>query len=166
MYTEADRLYLFGLENPDSAREWLKSIAKVGSRGLRWLWVLVATGCSGADRFLSSLAQSFVHPRAEELLALDFERLGRLHYKGGLTLERAQEGWFALVGSTLHVCSEDGRQQEPLQLRKLQELCEYHCPAGRTPGWEGGMSSKSCPRVHLAFGRSLVDITPGELNIP
>ncbi|NXW78777.1 ARAP1 protein, partial [Hirundo rustica] len=96
VYTEADRLYLFGLESSDSAREWLKSIAK-----------------------------SFVHPRAEELLALDFERLGRLHYKGGLTLERAQEGWFALVGSTLHVCSEDGRRQEPLQLRKLQELCEY-----------------------------------------
>ncbi|NXV67341.1 ARAP1 protein, partial [Molothrus ater] len=95
VYTEADRLYLFGLENPASAREWLKSIAK-----------------------------SFVHPCAEELLALDFERLGRLHYKGGLTLERAQEGWFALVGSTLHVCSEDGRRQEPLQLRKLQELCD------------------------------------------
>uniref|UniRef100_A0A8C3TUF5 ArfGAP with RhoGAP domain, ankyrin repeat and PH domain 1 n=1 Tax=Catharus ustulatus TaxID=91951 RepID=A0A8C3TUF5_CATUS len=93
VYTEADRLYLFGLESPDSAREWLKSIAK-----------------------------SFVHPCAEELVALDFERLGRLHYKGGLTLERAQEGWFALVGSTLHVCSEDGRRQEPLQLRKLQEL--------------------------------------------
>ncbi|NWZ15689.1 ARAP1 protein, partial [Agelaius phoeniceus] len=95
VYTEADRLYLFGLESPASAREWLKSIAK-----------------------------SFVHPCAEELLALDFERLGRLHYKGGLTLERAQEGWFALVGSTLHVCSEDGRRQEPLQLRKLQELCD------------------------------------------
>ncbi|NWR98826.1 ARAP1 protein, partial [Motacilla alba] len=110
VYTEADRLYLFGLESPDSAREWLKSIAK-----------------------------SFVHPCAEELLALDFERLGRLNYKGGLTLERAQEGWFALVGSTLHVCSEDGRRQEPLQLRKLQELCEYPCPAGGTPlaGEEG-----------------------------
>ncbi|NXD28544.1 ARAP1 protein, partial [Spelaeornis formosus] len=95
VYTEADRLYLFGLENPDSAREWVKIIAK-----------------------------SFVHPCAEELLALDFERLGRLHYKGGLTLEHAQEGWFALVGSTLHVCSEDCHWQEPLQLRKLQELCE------------------------------------------
>ncbi|XP_027744113.1 arf-GAP with Rho-GAP domain, ANK repeat and PH domain-containing protein 1 isoform X2 [Empidonax traillii] len=93
VYTEAERLYLFGLESPDSAREWLKSIAK-----------------------------SFVHPCAEELLALDFERLGRLHYKGGLTLERAQEGWFALASSTLHVCSEDGQWQEPLQLRKLQEL--------------------------------------------
>ncbi|XP_071421216.1 arf-GAP with Rho-GAP domain, ANK repeat and PH domain-containing protein 1 isoform X1 [Pithys albifrons albifrons] len=93
VYTEAERLYLFGLESPSSAREWLKSIAK-----------------------------SFVHPCAEELLVLDFERLGRLHYKGGLTLERAQEGWFALAGSTLHVCSEDGQRQEPLQLRKLQEL--------------------------------------------
>ncbi|NWY36283.1 ARAP1 protein, partial [Sylvia atricapilla] len=95
VYTEADRLYLFGLESPDSAQEWLKSIAK-----------------------------SFVHPCAEDLVALDFARLGRMRYKGGLTLERAQEGWFALVGSTLHVCSEDGRRQEPLQLRKLQELCD------------------------------------------
>lgn len=101
----------------------------------------VATERSGADGFLFYLAQSFVHPCAEELVALDFERLGRLHYKGGLTLERAQEGWFALVGSTLHVCSEDGRRQEPLQLRKLQELCEYPSPADRTP-WLGG---RVCP---------------------
>ncbi|NXU11748.1 ARAP1 protein, partial [Pardalotus punctatus] len=108
VYTEAERLYLFGLESPDSAREWLKSIAK-----------------------------SFIHPCAEELLTLDFERLGRLHYKGGLTLERAQEGWFALVGSMLHICSEDGCRQEPLQLRKLQELCECPCPAGRSPWLEG-----------------------------
>ncbi|NXY25004.1 ARAP1 protein, partial [Atrichornis clamosus] len=115
VYTEAERLYLFGLESPDSAQEWLKSIAK-----------------------------SFVHPRAEELLALDFERLGRLHYKGGLTLERAQEGWFALAGSTLHVCSEDGRRQEPLQLRKLQELCECPCPAAGT-SWLGGRGCPSNP---------------------
>ncbi|XP_074960130.1 arf-GAP with Rho-GAP domain, ANK repeat and PH domain-containing protein 1 isoform X5 [Phalacrocorax aristotelis] len=93
VYIESERLYLFGLESPGSAREWLKSIAK-----------------------------SFVHPRAEELLALDFERIGRLHYKGGLNLERAKEGWFALAGSALHVCFEDSERQEPLQLRKLQEL--------------------------------------------
>uniref|UniRef100_A0A672UYV7 ArfGAP with RhoGAP domain, ankyrin repeat and PH domain 1 n=1 Tax=Strigops habroptila TaxID=2489341 RepID=A0A672UYV7_STRHB len=93
VYMESERLYLFGLEKPDSAREWLKSIAK-----------------------------SFVHPCAEELLALDFERIGRLHYKGGLNLERAKEGWFALVGSVLHVCFQDSERQEPLQLRKLQEL--------------------------------------------
>ncbi|KAM9247304.1 arf-GAP with Rho-GAP domain, ANK repeat and PH domain-containing protein 1 [Leptosomus discolor] len=93
VYIESERLYLFGMESPDSAREWLKSIAK-----------------------------SFVHPRAEELLALDFERIGRLHYKGGLNLERAQEGWFALAGSALHVGFEDSERQEPLQLRKLQEL--------------------------------------------
>ncbi|NXY64115.1 ARAP1 protein, partial [Callaeas wilsoni] len=123
VYTEADRLYLFGLESPDSAREWLKSIAK-----------------------------SFVQPCAEELVALDFERLGRLHYKGGLTLEHAQEGWFALVGSTLHVCSEDGRWQEPLQLRKLQELCEYPCPAGRSP-WLGGRADH--PAEPRRAGRTL-----------
>uniref|UniRef100_A0A8V5H7L2 Uncharacterized protein n=1 Tax=Melopsittacus undulatus TaxID=13146 RepID=A0A8V5H7L2_MELUD len=93
VYMESERLYLFGLENPDSAREWLKSIAK-----------------------------SFVHPCAEELLALDFERIGRLHYKGGLNLEHTKEGWFALVGSMLHVCFQDSERQEPLQLRKLQEL--------------------------------------------
>lgn len=127
--------------------------------------MLVASEHSGADGFLSYLAQSFVHPCAEELVALDFERLGRLHYKGGLTLERAQEGWFALVGSTLHVCSEDGRRQEPLQLRKLQELCEYPCPADRTPlAGRESVFPKSCPRVHLAFGGSLVASV--ELSVP
>ncbi|NXJ55337.1 ARAP1 protein, partial [Spizaetus tyrannus] len=109
VYIESERLYLFGLESPDSAREWLKSIAK-----------------------------SFVHPRAEELLALDFERIGRLHYKGGLNLERAKEGWFALAGSTLHVCFEDSERQEPLQLRKLQELC-----AG--PGHAVGLGGAAAP---------------------
>ncbi|XP_069737777.1 arf-GAP with Rho-GAP domain, ANK repeat and PH domain-containing protein 1 isoform X2 [Phaenicophaeus curvirostris] len=93
VYVESERLYLFGSESPDAARDWLKAIAK-----------------------------SFIHPGAEELLALDFERLGRLRYKGGLNLERATQGWFALVGPTLHVCSEGGERQEPLQLRKLQEL--------------------------------------------
>lgn len=34
VYIESERLYLFGLESPDSAREWLKSIAKVGCSGL------------------------------------------------------------------------------------------------------------------------------------
>ncbi|NWZ58366.1 ARAP1 protein, partial [Haliaeetus albicilla] len=106
IYIESERLYLFGLESPDSAREWIKSIAK-----------------------------SFVHPRAEELLALDFERIGRLHYKGGLNLERAKEGWFALAGSTLHVCFEDSERQEPLQLRKLQELC---AGPGHAVGFGGG----------------------------
>ncbi|NXF69977.1 ARAP1 protein, partial [Ciccaba nigrolineata] len=93
VYIESERLYLFGLESPDAAREWLKSIAK-----------------------------SFVHPCAEELLALDFQRIGRLHYKGGLNLERAEEGWFALASSALHVCVPGSERQEPLQLRKLQEL--------------------------------------------
>ncbi|XP_025897354.1 arf-GAP with Rho-GAP domain, ANK repeat and PH domain-containing protein 1 [Nothoprocta perdicaria] len=93
LYTEAERLYLFGLEHPEAVREWVKCLAK-----------------------------SFVPPHAEELLSREFERVGRLHYKGGLSLERAKEGWFALAGSVLHVCSGSGEREEPLQLRKLQEL--------------------------------------------
>ncbi|XP_068540233.1 arf-GAP with Rho-GAP domain, ANK repeat and PH domain-containing protein 1 isoform X1 [Anas acuta] len=93
VYIESERLYLFGLDCPEAAREWLKSIAK-----------------------------SFVPPHAEELLSHDFERIGRLLYKGGLNLERAKEGWFALAGSTLYVCFEDSERHEALQLRKLQEL--------------------------------------------
>lgn len=43
IYIESERLYLFGLESPDSAREWLKSIAKVGCGGLG-----VAGGAGGS----------------------------------------------------------------------------------------------------------------------
>ncbi|XP_069902259.1 arf-GAP with Rho-GAP domain, ANK repeat and PH domain-containing protein 1 isoform X5 [Globicephala melas] len=65
---------------------------------------------------------AFVPPPAEDLLARDFERLGRLPYKAGLSLQRAQEGWFALLGSELHAVFPEGPCEEPLQLRKLQEL--------------------------------------------
>lgn len=105
--------------------------------GWGWPGVPGGAGGGGADGSPCSPAQSFVHPCAEELLALDFERIGRLHYKGGLTLERAQEGWFALAGSALHVCFPDSERQEPLQLRKLQELCACPCPAAGPPGWGG-----------------------------
>uniref|UniRef100_A0A8C3VX04 ArfGAP with RhoGAP domain, ankyrin repeat and PH domain 1 n=1 Tax=Catagonus wagneri TaxID=51154 RepID=A0A8C3VX04_9CETA len=93
VYTEGERLYLFGLENAELAREWIKCIAK-----------------------------AFVPPLAEDLLARDFERLGRLPYKAGLSLQRAQEGWFSLTGSELHAVFPEGPCEEPLQLRKLQEL--------------------------------------------
>ncbi|XP_026939082.1 arf-GAP with Rho-GAP domain, ANK repeat and PH domain-containing protein 1 isoform X8 [Sagmatias obliquidens] len=93
VYTEGERLYLFGLESAELAREWVKCIAK-----------------------------AFVPPLAEDLLARDFERLGRLPYKAGLSLQRAQEGWFALLGSELHAVFPEGPCEEPLQLRKLQEL--------------------------------------------
>eukprot|EP00070_Physeter_catodon_P034991 XP_028341885.1 arf-GAP with Rho-GAP domain, ANK repeat and PH domain-containing protein 1 isoform X3 [Physeter catodon] len=93
VYTEGERLYLFGLESAELAREWVKCIAK-----------------------------AFVPPLAEDLLARDFERLGRLPYKAGLSLQRAQEGWFALIGSELHAVFPEGPCEEPLQLRKLQEL--------------------------------------------
>lgn len=103
--------------------------------GTHWPGVAVGTHYGDADLSLVSPPQSFVPPRAEELLALDFERVGRLNYKGGLDLERAREGWFALAGSALHVSSEDNQHQEPLQLRKLQELCA--CPGG--PWGQGGV---------------------------
>ncbi|XP_076969798.1 arf-GAP with Rho-GAP domain, ANK repeat and PH domain-containing protein 1 isoform X2 [Tamandua tetradactyla] len=93
VYTEGERLYLFGLESADLAREWVKCIAK-----------------------------AFVPPLAEELLVRDFQRLGRLPYKAGLSLQRTQEGWFSLTGSELHAIVPEGSSEEPLQLRKLQEL--------------------------------------------
>ncbi|XP_054555492.1 arf-GAP with Rho-GAP domain, ANK repeat and PH domain-containing protein 1 isoform X1 [Talpa occidentalis] len=93
VYTEGERLYLFGLESAELAREWVKCIAK-----------------------------AFVLPLAEDLLTRDFERLGRLPYKAGLSLQCAQEGWFSLTGSELHAVFPEGACEEPLQLRKLQEL--------------------------------------------
>ncbi|KAI6079240.1 Arf-GAP with Rho-GAP domain, ANK repeat and PH domain-containing protein 1 isoform X2 [Aix galericulata] len=114
VYIESERLYLFGLDCPEAAREWLKSIAK-----------------------------SFVPPHAEELLSHDFERIGRLLYKGGLNLERAKEGWFALAGSTLYVCFEGSERHEALQLRKLQELCR--CPVPPPVGLEGGPGGGTDP---------------------
>uniref|UniRef100_A0A2I2YG90 ArfGAP with RhoGAP domain, ankyrin repeat and PH domain 1 n=2 Tax=Gorilla gorilla gorilla TaxID=9595 RepID=A0A2I2YG90_GORGO len=93
VYTEGERLYLFGLESTEQAHEWVKCIAK-----------------------------AFVPPLAEDLLARDFERLGRLPYKAGLSLQRAQEGWFSLSGSELRAVFPEGPCEEPLQLRKLQEL--------------------------------------------
>lgn len=38
MYIESERLYLFGLDCPEAAREWLKSIAKVGTGDLGPAW--------------------------------------------------------------------------------------------------------------------------------
>uniref|UniRef100_A0A9L0KJ08 ArfGAP with RhoGAP domain, ankyrin repeat and PH domain 1 n=1 Tax=Equus asinus TaxID=9793 RepID=A0A9L0KJ08_EQUAS len=93
VYTEGERLYLFGLESAELAHEWVKCIAK-----------------------------ACVPPLAEDLLARDFERLGRLPYKAGLSLQRAQEGWFSLTGSELRAVFPEGPCEEPLQLRKLQEL--------------------------------------------
>ncbi|XP_029411763.1 arf-GAP with Rho-GAP domain, ANK repeat and PH domain-containing protein 1 isoform X2 [Nannospalax galili] len=93
IYTEGERLYLFGLESAELAHEWVKCIAK-----------------------------AFVPPLAENLLTRDFERLGRLPYKAGLSLQQAQEGWFTLTGSELHAVFPEGPWEEPVHLRRLQEL--------------------------------------------
>uniref|UniRef100_A0A3Q2YZB3 ArfGAP with RhoGAP domain, ankyrin repeat and PH domain 1 n=1 Tax=Hippocampus comes TaxID=109280 RepID=A0A3Q2YZB3_HIPCM len=92
LYSESDRLYLFGTDDPSSHKEWVKSIAK-----------------------------SFIPAKAEPLLRLGFERLGRLKYKDGLNLQTSKVGWFALVDSTLHAYLEDS-QEEEIHLRKLNEL--------------------------------------------
>ncbi|XP_047449839.1 arf-GAP with Rho-GAP domain, ANK repeat and PH domain-containing protein 1-like isoform X2 [Mugil cephalus] len=92
LYSESERLYLFGTDDPESHKEWVKSIAK-----------------------------SFIPATAEPLLRLGFERIGRLKCKEGLNLQTSKVGWFALVGSTLHVYL-GGSQGEEIHLRKLNEL--------------------------------------------
>ncbi|XP_004075859.2 arf-GAP with Rho-GAP domain, ANK repeat and PH domain-containing protein 1 isoform X1 [Oryzias latipes] len=92
LYSESERLYLFGTTDPDSHKEWVKSIAK-----------------------------SLIPAAAEPLLRLNFERIGKLKYKDGLNLQTSKVGWFALVGSTLHVYLESSKG-EKIHLRKLNEL--------------------------------------------
>ncbi|KAJ8280412.1 hypothetical protein GJAV_G00054260 [Gymnothorax javanicus] len=93
IYTDSERLYLFGTDNPETMREWVKSIAK-----------------------------SFIPSSADDLLNRDFERVGRLRYKDGLNLQSPRVGWFALVGSTLYACFKESEGEEAIHLRKLQEL--------------------------------------------
>ncbi|XP_061924184.1 arf-GAP with Rho-GAP domain, ANK repeat and PH domain-containing protein 1 isoform X2 [Entelurus aequoreus] len=92
LYSESERLYLFGTDDPNSHKEWVKSIAK-----------------------------SFIPAKAEPILRLAFERIGRLKCKDGLNLQTSKVGWFALVGSTLHAYLENS-QGEEIHLRKLNEL--------------------------------------------
>uniref|UniRef100_A0A8D0CE53 ArfGAP with RhoGAP domain, ankyrin repeat and PH domain 1 n=1 Tax=Scleropages formosus TaxID=113540 RepID=A0A8D0CE53_SCLFO len=93
IYSDSERLYLFGADNLETVKEWVKSITK-----------------------------SFIPASAEDLLNRDFERIGKLRYKDGLNLQSPKLGWFALVGSTLHACFEDSEGEEAIHLRKLQEL--------------------------------------------
>ncbi|CAL8361696.1 unnamed protein product [Merluccius merluccius] len=92
LYSDSDRLYLFGTDDPESHKEWVKSIAK-----------------------------TFIPANAEPLLRLGFERIGRLKYKDGLNLQTPKVGWFALVDSTLYAYL-DNSQGEEIHLRKLLEL--------------------------------------------
>ncbi|XP_041918872.1 arf-GAP with Rho-GAP domain, ANK repeat and PH domain-containing protein 1-like isoform X4 [Alosa sapidissima] len=92
LYSDAERLYLFGQDNIDVVREWVKSIAK-----------------------------SFIPACAESFLQRDFERVGRLRYKDSLHLQTPRLGWFCLEGSALHVCLEN-RPEETIHLHKLKEL--------------------------------------------
>lgn len=124
MYSE--RLYLFGTDDPGSHKEWVNSIAKVGSAADHYV----------CDHIIHRSAlfspQSFLPAAAEPLLRLNFERIGRLKYKG-LNLQTSKVGWFALVGSTLHAYLSDSPQGEEIQLRKLNELCEWRTPINADP---------------------------------
>lgn len=103
------------------------------------------------DKPFSSL-QAVVPPQAEDLLARGFERLGRLPYKAGLSLQRAQEGWFSLAGSELHVVFPEGPCEEPLQLRKLQELCAW-LPSPGPHALRATLAQHACPlRASPALG--------------
>ncbi|XP_051520901.1 arf-GAP with Rho-GAP domain, ANK repeat and PH domain-containing protein 1-like isoform X2 [Myxocyprinus asiaticus] len=93
LYTDTERLYLFGTDNPETTREWVKSIAK-----------------------------SFIPVGAEDLLLKDFERIGRLRYKDGLNLETSRLAWFCLVGSNLHIRLNEHPRDETVDLQKLLEL--------------------------------------------
>ncbi|CAI5694321.1 unnamed protein product [Oreochromis niloticus] len=92
IYSESERLYLFGTDDSEVRSQWVKSIAK-----------------------------TFIPVSAEPLLRLSFERIGKLMCKDGLNLQRSKVGWFALEGSVLHVYLE-GSQVEEIHLRKLNEL--------------------------------------------
>uniref|UniRef100_A0A671MDM6 Arf-GAP with Rho-GAP domain, ANK repeat and PH domain-containing protein 1-like n=1 Tax=Sinocyclocheilus anshuiensis TaxID=1608454 RepID=A0A671MDM6_9TELE len=93
LYSDAERLYLFGTDNPETMHEWVKSIAK-----------------------------SFIPAAAEDLLLKDFERIGRLRYKDRLNREMSRLGWFCLVGSNLHIRLEEHTADETIDLQKLLEL--------------------------------------------
>ncbi|XP_037835148.1 arf-GAP with Rho-GAP domain, ANK repeat and PH domain-containing protein 1 isoform X2 [Kryptolebias marmoratus] len=92
VYSENERLYLFGTDDADGHKEWVKCLAK-----------------------------SFIPTSAEPLLRLSFDRIGRLKCKDGLNLQQSKVGWFALVGSTLHFYLE-GSKGEEIHLRRVNEL--------------------------------------------
>ncbi|KPP64342.1 hypothetical protein Z043_117321, partial [Scleropages formosus] len=105
IYTEADRLYLFGENDPELVREWIMVIVK-----------------------------SILPRNARDLGRLDFQRIGRLNYKARLSQQSPGVGWFALVGSILHPRLPDHKEEEEdIDLCRLQELCECKiCCAVRT----------------------------------
>ncbi|XP_060682327.1 arf-GAP with Rho-GAP domain, ANK repeat and PH domain-containing protein 1 isoform X1 [Hemiscyllium ocellatum] len=94
VFTDSERLFMFGTDSAQSNKAWVKSIAK-----------------------------SFL-PAGIDLMNHEFERIGRLQYKDGLNLEQVKVGWFALVSSMLYVWFQDSDKEEAINLRKLQELSE------------------------------------------
>nr|XP_023693749.1 arf-GAP with Rho-GAP domain, ANK repeat and PH domain-containing protein 1-like [Paramormyrops kingsleyae] len=90
--TESDRLYLFGDDEPDTVREWIRSITK-----------------------------AFLPTSAQDLAETAFRRVGRLRYRAGLMQEICRLGWFSLAGTKLYGRLADG-SKEKIELCRLQEL--------------------------------------------
>ncbi|XP_056417038.1 arf-GAP with Rho-GAP domain, ANK repeat and PH domain-containing protein 1 isoform X2 [Hyla sarda] len=93
IYTKSERLYLFAADTPEQAIKWVKSITKC-----------------------------FLPLKAEELLSYDFDRIGRLQFREGRSLERTQVGWFSLCKTYLYTYWEDRETVEVINLKKLSEL--------------------------------------------
>ncbi|XP_063288795.1 arf-GAP with Rho-GAP domain, ANK repeat and PH domain-containing protein 1 isoform X2 [Pelobates fuscus] len=94
IYTKSERLYLFAAETAKDARDWVTSITKC-----------------------------LLPVKAEELLSYDFDRVGRLQYIGGRSLECIMVGWFSLCKTNLYMYLEDSETEvEVINLKKLSEL--------------------------------------------
>ncbi|KAG8453577.1 hypothetical protein GDO86_000274 [Hymenochirus boettgeri] len=94
IYFLSESMFLFGVENIESQREWSKAIAK-----------------------------SFVPAVEEYLLQFDFCVLGYLYYKDFSSLSQWKEGWFLLDKACLcYWNKEENASGDPIQLKKLQEL--------------------------------------------
>nr|DBA32250.1 TPA: hypothetical protein GDO54_000056 [Pyxicephalus adspersus] len=118
IYTKSERLYLFAADKQEEAREWVKSITKC-----------------------------FLPPKAEELLSYDFDRIGRLQFKGGRSLERSMVGWFSLCKTNLYTYVEEKDMVEVTNLKKLSELCTITYMQGERKldfsGWVGAIQKAS-----------------------
>ncbi|XP_048851311.1 arf-GAP with Rho-GAP domain, ANK repeat and PH domain-containing protein 1-like [Brienomyrus brachyistius] len=90
--TDSDRLYLFGDDDPDTVREWIRSITK-----------------------------AFLPANVQDLAETAFRRVGRLRYRVGLMQEVSRLGWFSLAGTKLYGRLADG-SEEKIELCRLQEL--------------------------------------------
>uniref|UniRef100_A0A4W5P1Z8 ArfGAP with RhoGAP domain, ankyrin repeat and PH domain 1 n=1 Tax=Hucho hucho TaxID=62062 RepID=A0A4W5P1Z8_9TELE len=93
LYHDSGRVYLFGEDSSDKVKGWTKAIAK-----------------------------ALVPSAAEDLVCCPFERVGRLRYTEGQSLQCPRLGWFSLGGSRLLLLLHGADRVENIDLRKIKEL--------------------------------------------